>query len=277
MIVLGAAAGNLGWHNLIMRAERYAPDLSNYACTAGERTFPSTAGFHTSELFFTDDKGVYFFETRDSPALAKRSENETFDVEELLKVHRTRVRKIADGRLKIPPETPYVEAHNTWVVNHPESTLIIPVTDLAQHVLVGLCYYTQNGVCFYNDVHGEKIPGLERFGKLVDAENPLPLSFLETWSLSEVTAELSIACYAGMLMLQAIGLGGWMSMEWTHLLFLEQVESLMYLALVSAMIRMNAGTSLTLRGSQGSLKDIAHLIIKICMRLLKLLQKESLE
>jgi hypothetical protein len=210
MMILSAAAGNTGWHNLIMHGERYAPDLSNYACSAGGRTFPSAAGFHTSELFFTDDTGVYFFETRDAPELAARSENGTFDLEELLEAHRARVRKIANGRLRIPPETPYVEAHNTWVVNHPGTTLFIPVADLAQHVLAGLCYYTQNGICFYNDIHGEKIEGLDRFSKLVDTENPLPLSFLEMWSLSEVTAELSIACYAGMLMLQAMGLGGWM-------------------------------------------------------------------
>ncbi|AKB67957.1 hypothetical protein [Methanosarcina mazei] len=210
MAVLSAAAGNTGWHNLIMRGERYAPALSNYACSAGGRTFPSAAGFHTSELFFTDDNGVYFFETRDAPELASRSENGTFDAEELIKAHRTRVRKISEGRLKIPPETPYVEAHNTWVVNHPGTTLIIPVADLAQHVLAGICYYTQNGVCFFDDIHGEKIEGLEKFSGLVDTENPLPLSFLELWSFSEATAELSIACYAGMLMLQAMGLGGWM-------------------------------------------------------------------
>ena len=144
MIVLSAAAGNTGWHNLIMRAERYAPDLSNYACSAGGRTFPSAAGFHTTELFFTDDTGVYFFETRDAPELATRSMNGTFDAEELLNAHRARVRKIADGRLKIPPETPYVEPHNTWVVNHPGTTLIIPVADLAQHVLAGtLLLYTE--------------------------------------------------------------------------------------------------------------------------------------
>lgn len=86
---LFAAAGNTGWHSLIMRGERYAPGLSNYACSAGGRTFPSAAGFHTSELFFTDDTGVYFFETRDAPELTKRSENGTFDVEEL---HETKAR-----------------------------------------------------------------------------------------------------------------------------------------------------------------------------------------
>ena len=40
------------------------------AGAAAGRTFPSAAGFHTVELFFTDDSGVYFFPTRDAGALA---------------------------------------------------------------------------------------------------------------------------------------------------------------------------------------------------------------
>jgi hypothetical protein len=42
--------------------------LANYAGAAAGRTFPSAAGFHTAELFFTDDSGVYFFPTRDAGA-----------------------------------------------------------------------------------------------------------------------------------------------------------------------------------------------------------------
>ena len=33
---------------------------------------------------------------------------------------------------------------------------------------------------------------------------------METYSITECTAELSTSSYAGMLMLQAMGLGGWM-------------------------------------------------------------------
>jgi hypothetical protein len=33
---------------------------------------------------------------------------------------------------------------------------------------------------------------------------------VEQWSLSELTVELGASCYAGALMLQAMGLGGWM-------------------------------------------------------------------
>jgi hypothetical protein len=34
--------------------------MSNYAGGAAGRTFLSAAGFHTAELFFTDDSGLYF-------------------------------------------------------------------------------------------------------------------------------------------------------------------------------------------------------------------------
>ena len=210
MLVLTAMGGNTGWHNLIMRNARYAPHLSNYAGTAGGRTFPSAAGFHTSELFYTDDAGVYFVATRDAPSLADRSNEGLLDTGALLEAHRSRITKIRDGRLPLPPEVPHVEGHNTWVANQPGTTLFIPIGDLAQHVIAALCYYLQNGSCIYDDVHHEPLEGIARFRHLCDVDNPLPLTFLEQLSLAELTAELACACFAGMLMLQPIGLGGWM-------------------------------------------------------------------
>jgi hypothetical protein len=119
MLVLTAVAGNTGFHYMIMRNAHYAPHLSNYACAAGGRTFPSAAGFHTSEIFFTNDEGVYFLSTRDAPSLAERGEDGSLNLEELLQAHRSRIRKVADGRLGLPPEEPYFEGHNTWCVNRP--------------------------------------------------------------------------------------------------------------------------------------------------------------
>jgi hypothetical protein len=210
MMVLTAAAGNTGWHYMITRHARYAPYLSNYSAAAGGRTFPSAAGFHTSEVFFTDDAGVYFFATRDAPALAERAADGKLDLEALLSVHRSRIRKLADGRLHIPAAEPYMEGHNTWCVNRAGSTLLIPVGDVAQHLIATLCFLVQNGYGIYDDIHQEPIAGLEGFRHLVDMENPLPLTFMEQYALTECTAELSACCYAGMLMLQAMGLGGWM-------------------------------------------------------------------
>jgi hypothetical protein len=105
---------------------------------------------------------------------------------------------------------PYVEPHNTWVVNQPGTLLVLPVADLAQHLLLNLCYFLQNGAVIRDDVHGCPIPGIEKFKHIVDVENTWPLTLVEQWSLTEVTAELSTSCYAGVLMLQAMGLGGWM-------------------------------------------------------------------
>jgi hypothetical protein len=210
LMVLTAAAGNTGWHYAITRHARYAPHLSNYSAAAGGRTFPSAAGFHTSEVFVTDDEGVYLFATRDAPAMAERTADGALDVGDLLAAHRARIRKLADGRLHLPAAEPYMEGHNTWCVNRPGSTLLIPVADVAQHHLATLCFLVQNGYCLYDDVHGERIPGLERYRGLVDVDNPFPLTYIDQYALTEVTAELATCCYAGVLMLQAMGLGGWM-------------------------------------------------------------------
>src|SRR5215213_2503090 len=210
MLVLTAAAGNTGWHYMIMRYAGYAPHLSNYSAAAGGRTFPSAAGFHTSELFFTNDDGVFVFATRDAPALVARQADGALPVADLVEAHRSRIRKLADGRLHIPAAEPYMEGHNTWCANRPGSLLVMPIGDVAQHLIATLCFLVQNGYTVFDDVHGEPIAGLERFRDLVDVDNPFPLTAIEQGVLTELTAELSASCYAGVLMLQAMGLGGWM-------------------------------------------------------------------
>jgi hypothetical protein len=193
MLLVTAVGGNTGWHYLIARNAHYAPYLSTYAGTAGGRTFPSAAGFHTSELFFTDDTGIFFVPTRDAPALGERDKEGRLDLKALVAAHRA-----------------HMEGHNTWVSNRPGTTLFIPVADLAQHLLATLCYLVQNGFCIFDDYTHQPIPGMERFRGLVDVDNPYPLSFVEQLTLGEATAELTAACYAGALTLQAMGLGGWM-------------------------------------------------------------------
>lgn len=210
MMLLTAVAGNTGWHYLIPHNPNYGPHIPNYAGTAGGRTFPSAAGFHTVEFFYTDDEGVYFLPTRDAPALLTADEQGATDLAAYLSAHKARLRKVADERLHIPARPEHIEMHNPWCVNVPGSTLVIPVADLAQHQLLALCYLVQNGACLYDDVNGTPIPGMDAFADLVDVENPYPLSYIEQFSLTEATVELSTACYAGALMLQAMGLGGWM-------------------------------------------------------------------
>lgn len=210
MLLLTTVAGNTGWSNLIPYNRHYLPNIPNYAGAAGGRTFPSAAGFQITEFFYTDDDGVYFMPTRDMPAVDAKAENGETDLKAYLDAHKNRILKLADGRLATPARPEHMEMHNEWCVNVPGSTLIIPVADLVQHIIQGLCYFVQNGVCIYDDVNNRPIPGLDKFKHLVDVENPYPLSYVEQVSATEVTVELSCACYAGALMLQAMGLGGWM-------------------------------------------------------------------
>jgi hypothetical protein len=209
LLVLGAMGGTTGWHYAITRNARYAPHLANYAGGAAGRTFPSAAGFHTVELFFTDDSGVWFFPTRDAGALVDPAAEEV-TLELLLERHRGRLRRLSDRRLRLPAQEPYMEGHNTWCVNVPGSLLVIPVADVAQHTIAGLCFLLQNGYVVYDDVNDRRIPEIEQFGHLADLEQPLPLTFVDQYMLAEAVAELATACYAGVLMLQGMGLGGWM-------------------------------------------------------------------
>ena len=209
LIVLTSMGGVTGWNFAIMRHQKYAPKLSNYCGSPVGRTFPSAAGFITSELFFTDDNGTYFFPTRDFHPEVEIKDGKV-DLEEFLSVHKKRIRKLSNKRLYIPREEPYMEGHNTWIANHEGSTFVIPVGDLAQHVLATICYITQNGYTIYDDIAKRPIPGTEKFENLVDVNKPVPLTVLEQSSLADITAEFSTSCYAGVLMLQAMGLGGYM-------------------------------------------------------------------
>jgi hypothetical protein len=210
MIIITTMAGNTGWSHLIPSNKKYAPYLPNYAGSAAGRTFPSAAGFHTMDLFFSDDSGIYFLSTRDSKPSEHNQMAEDMDIDEWLKETWKMTKKISDTRIQIPRKEPHIESHNLWVANTPGSLFAIPVTDLAQHVILGLCYFVQNGYGITDDFNKKDIPGLQKFSHLIDLKNLLPLSYLDQMAMAEATVELSTACFSGCLLLQAMGLGGWM-------------------------------------------------------------------
>ena len=209
MLVVTAAGGNTGWHYMLPHSDRAASSLPAYPSSAGGRTFPSAAGYHTTEVFFTNDRGTYMLETRDAPALLDRAD-EPLDLPAFLAAHRSRVRVLSDRRLDVAPGRPHVAAHNIWCANAPGSLLVMPVSDLAQYMIASMCYSVLNGSCLYDDVNDRRIPGMDRFKNLVDVDSPSPFTGMERNTMASCATEISISCYAGMLMLQPMGLGGWM-------------------------------------------------------------------
>lgn len=89
-LLLAACATNTSWHYMIYRAQRYAPFQANYSASASGRSFPSSAGFHTSMTFFTDDSGVYVLirvyvlNNRDAQNISERKKNGTLELTDLI-------------------------------------------------------------------------------------------------------------------------------------------------------------------------------------------------
>jgi hypothetical protein len=106
---------------MIHRAKAYAPHLSNYSAAAGGRSFPFAAGFHTSKTFFTDNQGVYLLDNRDSAACADRALDGSLSFDAALEAVKSRIKKVREGRLGVPPEVPYVEPHYTCFLPLPVS------------------------------------------------------------------------------------------------------------------------------------------------------------
>jgi hypothetical protein len=202
-LLLSLMAGVTGWHDGIAHHPGYAPALPNYPGSATGRAMPSAAGFHTSQLFFTDDTGCYLVPTRD------QTPREFDDIEGWIGHTADSYVRISDSRLELPREEPYMEGHNTWIGNHPGSLLAFSVADLAEHLLENLWFFAANGYAIRDDIHGREIPGVQAFSGLPHADDPIPLSFVEQYTLTEASAELSIAAHNGALGLQAMGLGGW--------------------------------------------------------------------
>ncbi|MGC7313264.1 hypothetical protein RBA04_22610, partial [Mycobacteroides abscessus subsp. massiliense] len=85
-----------------------------------------------------------------------------------------------------------------------------PVADLAEHLIANLSFFAANGYLVYDDINKQRIPRTEKFGGLRNYDDPIPLSFVEQYTLTEASAELASATHNGVLVLQALGLGGWM-------------------------------------------------------------------
>jgi hypothetical protein len=202
-VLISTTGGVTGWNFGITHNPSYAPAFPNYSGSATGRTFPSAAGFHTSQLFFTDDTGIYLLPSRDEHP------RDVDGIEQWISHTAESYLRISDTRLELPRAEPHMEGHNIWIGNHPGSLLAFPVADLAEHLMENLWFFAANGYPIIDDINGRNIPGLQQFSSLPHADDALPLSFVEQYTITEASAELAIAANNGVLALQAMGLGGW--------------------------------------------------------------------
>ncbi len=213
-LLIAAATGVTGWNFGIPFTVNESEHLSNYSLRLTGRTVPSAATICTTELFFTDDTGIYITRTRDvTPDRLREFENQD-DIARVIAISRAATLQLSAQRLSLPVEAPHYDEHNFWNSNKPGTTLFMPAGDVGEQLLALLAMYVTNGYTLYDDYNGRlggKLEPFIRSGIISDtAQMRFALSHIEQVAYSTVAMELALICQNIVLMMQAIGLGGWM-------------------------------------------------------------------
>ncbi len=211
MILVAAATGVSGWNFGVPFGPRTPQSHAEFTLRYTGRTAPTAAGLGTTALFFTDDSGCYFVNTRDlQPAsLLEMNESES-GLDQILSVCRKQTVKISDKRLDLPSQPPHLLPPNLWWANKPGSTIFMPVADAAEECLGLMALMIRHGVTVIDHETGKPAGNLDPFFRsgLLDPAKQYPLSELQSTVSECICLELAFMGHNIVLMLQAMGLGG---------------------------------------------------------------------
>jgi hypothetical protein len=210
-ILVAAMTGVTGWNFGIPFTSHRPKEFAHYTERFTGRSAPVNAAIGTPALFYTDDNGTYLTNVRDAEP-ARTAEFEGKDnVGHIIELCRRHTVKLSDARLDLPQEPPHVMEHNLWVGNAPGSTLLMPVSDLSETCLAVFAILIGSGYWIFDD--RAKLPAgkLDPFYKsgLLDEDKAVPISFVEQLLLTSGASELAMMCHNAVLVMQAMGLGGW--------------------------------------------------------------------
>jgi len=186
-------------------------------CQWTGRTWPSACNNHGTELFFTNDEGLYHVDVKNM--LPKNEELDMFfnlprekKMERVLELYRESLNKLEDGRADMPDKMPGLFEFNQWNTNKPGTTLFVPVTDVTEEYINLLTLYCANsyGFTIIDDLTG-KPTGTEKWikkGRVKDAVK-MSLLDLEVRMLTGLNVAQAFITQNMALALQPLGLAGW--------------------------------------------------------------------
>lgn len=186
-------------------------------CQWTGRTWPSACNNHGTELFFTNDDGLYHVDVKNM--LPKDNELDMFfqmnreqKMARVLELYKGSLNKLEDGRADLPDKMPGLFQFNQWNTNKPGTSVFIPVTDITEEYINLLTLYCSHsyGFSIIDDLTG-KPAGVEKWineGRL-KSEVRLSLFDLETRILTGLNVEQAFMTQNMSLALQALGLAGW--------------------------------------------------------------------
>jgi hypothetical protein len=183
------------------------------------RTIASGDAMHDCAVFVLNDTGTWMlkrpqdYPRPDVPGLIEKARERR-----LVDLYREARVEIADHRLNIPCQVPFVAPFNKWMANVPGTTYFLPVAELtALYINVLLSVFDNDFAMFIvDDRQGYQPAGVGAFarsagGPLHDdpaARRLLTISFLETWICEFVAIEQGAIHQNLGLMCAALGLGG---------------------------------------------------------------------
>ncbi len=175
------------------------------------RTWPSACGAHGTELFYTNDEGVYLLKLRDAQPHNVREYTDDSERARLTSFVRDNRVKIFDGRIDIPRNLGAMNSFNLWNMNMPGTTLFMPVSDVTEEYINAMMTFVDFGQYLIDDLHGNRPLIDEKWIREGYVDVPVPISVLEPALYSMISgAEGAFIGQNIMLMAQAMGLGGWL-------------------------------------------------------------------
>jgi len=176
------------------------------------RTYPTSAGSQGTELFYTNDNGVYVTNFRKMAAEKVVEIVRADKADELMNYVRRHTVKLGDQRLEIPRRQPAICSVNLWNANQRGTTLFIPITDVSrEYINLTFLYVGDMGLNIVDDFHGNKsCCGQKWIEKgLIRKTSSVPLSYIERLFLQAMAVESGFIIQNMMLMAEALGIGGW--------------------------------------------------------------------
>ena len=210
--LLWAATGVTGWNFGIPYSASTPDSHASYALRLTGRSFPTGAAVGTPELFYTDDDGAYLVKTRDLAPLVEQPAEGTDELEQMALQVRDATIKLSDQRLRVPRQAPHISEHNLWNANLPGTTLLMPVTDLSEHLFSALTMRLIGGYYVYDDMAKRPAGNLEPYVQsgLLSKSKTAALSLIEQNLFVTGMGAITPMAHNAVLAMQAIGLGGWM-------------------------------------------------------------------
>jgi hypothetical protein len=178
------------------------PNLNFVGRAAG-----STDNCQATSFFLLNDSGTYFLKR-----LTNADPTEPVTPDLLVRRARESKIKLFNKRLDFPREFPYYLDSNRFLSNVPGSTVLFPVVDMTRQYINALMYLLTepdgHRPAFRDDRNFYLYAGVRKWVRsgFLNKNIPVPLGILGTMR-TQIEAELLLQNL--ILMLQAMGLGGW--------------------------------------------------------------------